>query len=100
MLATDPIDWTCDREKAYRFPTHLAAEKFAHPNHWYAVVADATKAHLVPERLRPFPDLPLSPARPVRRAVRRPRKPAPTVPKRKLPAVLQRLWWKEKEAYS
>jgi hypothetical protein len=71
LLTPDPIAWTCNRDLAHRFGTHRAAEELAHPNRWHAVVAEATKTHLVPERLRPLPSFESLPAHPVSRSKKR-----------------------------
>jgi hypothetical protein len=97
LLSPEPIAWTGSRDKAHRFLTHMEAERFAHPNRWHAVVADATKASFVPERLRPLATEAITELRerPLRKSPRAKRKARAVVP----PVVSQRLWWKEKEAY-
>jgi hypothetical protein len=51
FLAWD-FGWTCDRDQALRFPTHLAANLFAAEQQWHAMVV-SPPLNTIPEQLAP-----------------------------------------------
>lgn len=76
--------WTCDRDRALRFPTHLSANVFAHERGWHAMVV-AAPAQSVPEQLATvallevLPPATLLPAPPVRKSKQKSRVVLPLV---------------------